>query len=190
MTQLRICSSLRDCGSTKVEEAFDKSEAKLLYVYDDHCLGYADWNDQIPDFPSKCFRAGNSGTIVLLPLDGKIITGSAIVQGGVCDCMLLTEREMSFVEFKTNVESTNPLTTIQRAEEAKRQLWHTYNEIIKHRCKTMINQLTIPLQIDFFVVFDEEYEITGANSSLMDMSEEFLEEHRLPLFFGNEKTFR
>ena len=116
--QLRLCSALRNCGRVKVEDVFDKSDDENLYVYDDQSLGYSDWMNVIPTaFLSKTFHVQNPNrtTLVLLPLDGCIITGKNITKGGICDCALLTDKEMSLVEFKTNVLSTNNLTILQRA---------------------------------------------------------------------------
>ena len=91
ITNLRLCTALQDCGAIGVANAFDKSSAENLYVYDDGNLGYTDWTDVIPEFVSKCFFADNpnKNTIALLPLDGKILTGPSVIAGGVCDGMLL-----------------------------------------------------------------------------------------------------
>lgn len=136
ITNIRLGSALRDCGSTGIADAFDKSDKTLLFVYDDRELGCTDWTDLEPDFKAKCFKAVNPdrSIIALLPLDGKIITGTNVVKGGVCDAMLLSEKEMSLIEFKTNVSSTNYQTIIQRANEAVAQIWHTYAFIICPRC--------------------------------------------------------
>ena len=107
ITNLRLCSALQYCGALGVANAFDKSSAEYLYIYDDSKLGYTDWTDVAPEFVSKCFVATNpnNNTIVLLPLDHRILTGKSVVAGGVCDGMLLTEKEMCLIEFKTNATS-------------------------------------------------------------------------------------
>ena len=114
ITNLRLCTALQNCGAIGVANAFDKSSAENLYVYDDGNLGYTDWTDVIPEFVSKCFFAANpnKNTIALLPLDGRIITGPSVIAGGVCDGMLLTDKEMCFIEFKTNVTSSNYQTIL------------------------------------------------------------------------------
>lgn len=109
ITNLRLCTALQNCGAIGVANAFDKSSVENLYVYDDGSLGYTDWTDVVPEFVSKCFVAANpnNNTIALLPLDGRILTGPSVIAGGVCDGMLLTDKEMCFIEFKTNVTSSN-----------------------------------------------------------------------------------
>lgn len=190
ITSLRLGSALKDCGALGVAAAFDKSTAEHLFVYDDSTIGHSDWTDEEPEFSSKCFVAVNpdAKTIALLPLDNRIMTGTAIIRGGICDCMLLTETNMCFIEFKTNVTSDNSLTVIQRAKEASDQLWHTFN-VIQPRCAKLSIQIEKQRVVDFHIVFDKNLEITGANSSLMDLQSEFLEDRKYMLFFDNEKTF-
>ena len=185
ITNLRLCTALQDCGAIGVANAFDKSSAEHLYVYDDGDLGYTDWTDVEPAFVSKCFEVTNpnNNTIALLPLDGRIITGPSVIVGGVCDGMLLTDREMCLIEFKTNASGFNYL--IQRAEDAIEQLWHTFNSIVKPRCKEIENLLSV----DFYVVFDKDLEVTGANSALMDLQIQFLQDYKYPLTFDNKKEF-
>lgn len=192
ITNLRLCSALQNCGAIGVANAFDKSSANYLYVYDDGNLGYTDWTDVAPEFVSKCFVTTNPNnrTIVLLPLDGRILTGPSVIAGGVCDGMLLTDKEMCLIEFKTNVISSNYQTITQRADEAIGQLWHTFDCIIKSKCATISRDVEQMLSIDFFVVFDKDLEVTGANSELMDLQTQFLTDKSHPLYFDNGKTFQ
>ena len=190
--QLRLCSALRNCGRVKVEDVFDKSDDENLYVYDDGSLGYSDWTNVEPAAVlSKTFHAQNPNrtTLVLLPLDGCIITGAHVTQGGVCDCALLTDKEMSLVEFKTNVLSTNNLTLLQRANEAKDQLWHTYDGIIAPECRRVGIDITLKVSIDFYVVFDNALSVTGARADFQNMQNEFLKEKHYELYFQNNKQF-
>lgn len=196
ITNLRLCSALQYCGALGVANAFDKSSAEYLYIYDDSKLGYTDWTDVAPEFVSKCFVATNpnNNTIVLLPLDHRILTGESVIAGGICDGMLLTEKEMCLIEFKTNVTSSNYQTIVQRANDAIDQLWHTFDDIIKPKCTTQsiagqpidVEQM---LSIDFYVVYDKDLEVTGANSELMDLQTQFLTDKSHPLYFDNGKTF-
>ena len=190
--QLRLCSALRNCGRVKVEDVFDKSDDENLYVYDDQSLVYSDWMNVIPTaFMSKTFHDQNPNitTLVLLPLDGCIITGKNITKGGICDCALLTDKEMSLVEFKTNVLSTNNLTILQRATEAKDQLWHTYQSIIYRECCIIGISITLKVSIDFYVVFDNDLSVTGVRADFQNLQNEFLQNNHFPLFFESNKQF-
>lgn len=189
--KIRLGSALRDCGNCSFAESFDKSNTEQLYIYDDSDLGYTDWTDSEPDFVSKCFIVKNPNGIVitLLPLDGKIITGKNITQGGVCDGMILTEQGMSLIEFKTNVMTPNYLTVLQRATEAVSQLWHTFDGIIKPKCESQSVNIEELLSVDFHVVFNKDFEIMGINAELMDLQIQFFEDNKHLLFFDYGKTF-
>lgn len=190
--QLRLCSALRNCGRVKVEDAFDKSDDENLYVYDDDNLGYSDWTNVEPTaFLSKTFHAQNPNrnTLVLLPLDGRIITGDHFIRGGICDCALLTDKELSFIEFKTNVSSNLDKTILEHAEKAVDQLWHTYDSIINPRCRRVGIDITLKVSIDFYVVFDNELGVTAARADIQNLRGKFVEENHYELYYQNNKQF-
>lgn len=192
ITQLRLCSALKSCGQIGVENAFDKSDDKNLYVYDDGSLGYSDWtNNKHTVSLSKAFNAQNphNNTLVLLPLDGRIITGKNFITGGVCDCALLTDKELSFVEFKTNVLSFSYLTVLQHAQKAKDQLWHTFDGIIDSECLKIGVDVKQNVSVDFYVVFNKDLNVTGVRADLQDLQNEFLMDKYYPLYFENSKQF-
>lgn len=190
ITQLRLCSALRDCGSVGVEDAFDKSDNENLYVYDDG--GYSDWTNVEPmAFLSKTFHALNphQNTLVLLPLGGRIITGKNIIEGGVCDCALLTEKELSFIEFKTNASSDLDETIFGHAEKAIKQLWHTYDGIINPACQKVGIDVKQKVYVDFYVVFNKDLSVTGVRADFQNLQDQFLQDKSYPLFFENSKQF-
>lgn len=190
ITQLRLCSALRNCGSVGVENAFDKSDNENLYVYDDG--GYSDWTNVEPmAFLSKTFHALNphQNTLVLLPLDGRIITGKNIIEGGVCDCALLTEKELSFIEFKTNASSDLDETIFGHAEKAIKQLWHTYDGIINPACQKVGIDVKQKVYVDFYVVFNKDLSVTGVRADFQNLQDQFLQYKSYPLFFENSKQF-
>lgn len=192
ITQLKLCYALKNCGRVKVKVAFDKSDDENLYVYDDGSLGYSDWTNVAPAaFLSKTFHAQNPNrnTLVLLPLDGCIITGAHVIEGGVCDCALLTDKEMSLVEFKTNASSELDETIFGHAEKAIKQLWHTYDSIINPECQNVDIDITLKVSIDFYVVFDVEQGVTGVRADIQNLRDKFVEEKHYELYFQNYKQF-
>ena len=193
ITQLKLCFALKGCGKIGVEHAFDKIDDETLYVYDDEHMGYSDWNNVEPvTFLSKTFKAKNpnKNTLVLLPLDGRIITGNSIIKGGVCDCALLTDKELSFVEFKTNATSNDATTVLAHAEKAKDQLWHTYDSIIYPRYRDMSVDIKQYVSIDFYIIFDTDLSVTGVRADFQNMQNDFLLQKHYTLFFENEKEFK
>src|SRR5574344_1413330 len=125
--KLKLCSALKNCGGCKVDKAFDKSTDSKLFVFDNDQLHYSEWTNEMPDFVSKTFRVDNpkNTVIVLLPLDHKLITGQTLIRGGICDCAILTENELSFIEFKTNTSTNSYLTFLNRRHTGFTLLPHT-----------------------------------------------------------------
>ena len=193
ITQLRLCSALKSCGQIGVKDAFDKSEDEILYVYDDENLGFSDWTNNEPTVSlSMTFNAQNpnKNTLVLLPLDGRIITGKNLIKGGVCDCALLTNLELCLVEFKTNVLSSSYLTVLEHAQKAKDQLWHTFDGIIDSECQKIGVDVRQNVSVDFYVVFNKDLNVTGVRADLQNLQNEFLMDKQYPLFFENNKRFK
>lgn len=193
ITQLRLCSALKSCGQIGVKDAFDKSEDETLYVYDDENLGFSDWtNNESTVSLSMTFNAQNpnKNTLVLLPLDGRIITGKNLIKGGVCDCALLTNLELCLVEFKTNVLSSSYLTVLEHAQKAKDQLWHTFDGIIDSECQKISVDVKQNVSVDFYVVFNKDLNVTGVRADLQNLQNEFLVDKQYPLFFENNKRFK
>lgn len=192
ITQLKLRYALRDCGRIGVENAFFESNDENMYVYDDEKIGYSVWtNVESAALLSKAFHAQNpnKNTLVLLPLDGRIITGAYFIQGGVCDCALLTDKELCFVEFKTNVASIYVTTILEHAEKAKEQLWHTYDGIIKPKCQEKGIDVKQKVSIDFYVVFNKDLSVTGVRADFQNLQNDFLQDKHYPLFFQNYKLF-
>lgn len=190
VTRYSFGYALRNCGVPLID-AFDKSSANPLYVYDDHDLGYTEWTNVEPDFVSKCFKVfnPNGNEIVLLPTDGRIIKAKDVIEGGICDCILVTDNYMCLVEFKTNATSTELHRIYNNAIDAMDQLWHTFDGILVPKCIAVSKDIKLISEIEFHVVFDKDLDVTSAKSSLMDLQNEFLDDHGYTLFFDNEKEF-
>lgn len=187
--RLRLCSSLQDCGGT-VEACLKESDAKSMSIYDNEALGYTDWKGGDSGLPDT-FIANNSDNkkLILLPLDNRIISGPKVKQGGVADCAVLTMDNMSFIEFKTNVKSNTDWNISKKTEDAINQLWHTYNEIIFPRCSAKGIDITKMVDIEFYIVFNKELDVTSASASRLNYQMEFMNDHDFPLYFNNEKNF-
>jgi hypothetical protein len=187
--RLRLCSSLQDCGGT-VEACLKESDAKSMSIYDNEALGYTDWKCGDSGLPDT-FIANNSDNkkLILLPLDNRIISGPKVKQGGVADCAVLTMDNMSFIEFKTNVKSNTDWNISKKTEDAINQLWHTFNEIIFPRCSAKGIDIAKMVDIEFYIVFNKELDVTSASASRLNYQMEFMNDHHFPLYFDNEKNF-
>ena len=187
--RLRLCSSLQSCGGT-VEVWLKETNEVAMSIYDDASLGYTDWingNSGLPD----TFIANNAGNkkLVLLPLDNRIISGPVVKQGGVADCVVLTMDNMSFIEFKTNVTSNTDFNISAKTEDAINQLWHTYDGIISPRCLAKGINIATMVDVEFYIVFNKELDVTSATASRLNQQMEFMSNHNFPLYFENEKDF-
>lgn len=187
--RLRLCSSLQDCGGT-VEACLKESDAKSMSIYDNEALGYTDWKGGDSGLPDT-FIANNSDNkkLILLPLDNRIISGPKVKHGGVADCAVLTMDNMSFIEFKTNVRSNTDRNISEKTEDAINQLWHTFNEIIFPRCSAKGIDIAKMVDIEFYIVFNKELDVTSSSASRLNYQMEFMNDHHFPLYFDNEKNF-
>lgn len=190
--KLRLCSALSDCGRISVQQAMVISTDSRLYVYDDAILGYSDWTNIVPSNLSETFSADNLNNteIVLLPLDNRIITGPKVTQGGVCDCALLTVNELSLIEFKTNAKTVSNKTLEQRCREASSQILHTIDGIIKPKCSQKGIDIDKKVDIDAYIVFNNELNVTSVQTIFQAIAMEVLEKNKLLLFVDNKKTFK
>jgi hypothetical protein len=190
--KLRLCSALSDCGRISVQQAMVISTDSRLYVYDDATLGYSDWTNIVPSNLSETFSADNPNNteIVLLPLDNRIITGPKVTQGGVCDCALLTVNELSLIEFKTNAKTVSNKTLEQRCREASSQILHTIDGIIKPKCSQKGVDIDKKIDIDAYIVFDNQLNVTSVQTIFQAIAMEVLEKNKLLLFVDNKKTFK
>ena len=102
---------------------------------------------------------------------------------------LLTDKELSFIEFKTNVSSDLDKTILEHAEKAVDQLWHTYDGIINTECQKTGVDVKQKVSIDFYVVFDNRLSVTGVRADFQNLQNEFLQDKYYPLFFQNNKQF-
>ncbi len=192
VSNLRLCSALSDCGRIGVQQAMVISTDSRLYVYDDAILGYSDWTNIVPSNLSETFSADNPNNIeiVLLPLDNRIITGPKVTQGGVCDCALLTVNELSLIEFKTNAKTVSNKTLEQRCREASSQILHTIDGIIKPKCSQKGIDIDKKVDINAYIVFNNELNVTSVQTIFQAIAMEVLEKNKLLLFVDNKKTFK
>lgn len=187
--RLRLCSSLQGCGGA-IGVCLKESDEVAMSIYDDAVLGYSDWINDNSGSPDA-FIAHNADNkkLILLPLDNRIISGQKVKQGGVADCAVLTMDNMSFIEFKTNVRSNTDRNISEKTEDAINQLWHTFNEIIFPRCSAKGIDIAKMVDIEFYIVFNKELDVTSSSASRLNYQMEFMNDHHFPLYFDNEKNF-
>lgn len=188
IAQLQLCRALKNCGSS-VEDNFQQSTAKDLSIYDNDTEKYTQWRETSPTSPKEFHVSNpNSKNIVLLPLDNKILTGKSVTKNGVADCSLLTMDQLTFIEFKTNVESATEFNVNDKLEDAKCQLLNTYTNI-KNQCSKIKIDIEENHNIDFYIVFNKDLQVTNANNIFMNFQVEFAIEHKKVLYIDNYKQY-
>lgn len=188
ISRLKVVAALQSCGNVAAVNNLDYSNAVNLYSYDTSNK-YTEWQDTVPANPSKAFHLVNSAQkdVVLLPLDNCIVKDAHLIEGGITDSAFLTNDELLFVEFKTNATSSTKDALKRNSRKARKQLWHTYESILKPKFAEQGIELDEEVEIEFYIVFDSSLEVTAASASFMNQMKKFQDEHNHPLFFDNER---
>jgi hypothetical protein len=160
--RLRLTRALQDCGKGMIDgnhhPNYQESTAEKFSICDDLHDKYTRIAGSEDD-SNKTFDIDNPQhqTIVLLPFDHKLITGPYYIKGGIADCGLLSESELSFVEFKTEAKNPSVESIKSDYERAMNQLWHTF-DVICERCNTVNDiDLESKVDIDFHIVNDKMF---------------------------------
>ena len=188
ISRLKVIAALSTCGNVNAVNDLDFSNAADLYAYDTENK-YTEWEEKTPLNPTKAFHLINKSNkdVVLLPLDNYIVKDTHLTIGGIADYALLTSDELLFVEFKTNATSTTKKALINNSKKAQKQLWHTYDSILKPKFVAQGVELESEVEIEFYIVFDSLLNVTGANAAFMNQMTKFEDMYGHLLFFSNER---
>lgn len=188
VARLKVIAALSTCGNVDAVNDLDFSHATDLYAYDTDNK-YTEWEDRIPQNPSKAFHLINKANkdVVLLPLDNYIVKDAYLTIGGIADCALLTNDDFLFVEFKTNATGTTKKTLKNNSKKAQKQLWHTYESILKPKFAAQGINLESEVDVEFYIVFDSVLNVTAASAAFMNQMTKFEDLYAHLLFFSNER---
>lgn len=186
ISRLKVVTALQSCGNEVAVNDLDFSRAENLYSYDTKNK-YTEWQDTVPANPTKAFHLVNRAKkdVVLLPLDNYIVKDPSLTKGGITDSAFLTNDELLFVEFKTEATSSTKAALKRNSKKARKQLWHTYESILKPKFQEQDIELADEVNIEFYIVFDSSLVVTAASASFMNHMMNFQNEHGHPLFFEN-----
>jgi len=123
----------------------------------------------------------NLRDIHLWAIDGCFMSSKV---GSRCDCVLFTDTEFCFVEFKLKATSNHPKTILDNREGAAKQLQATI-ELIRGAVAGQV--LFEGLQYEAFLCSPPHY--PSKDTSLSDQRIEFLETYGVMLFEEREKHF-
>ena len=113
-----------------LNELFEHSQKAQLFVYDDEDAGYSRFvSDTNGLGRDKTISIDNSNhkDVFLMRIDGMLFQGMS-----KCDCALLSQKDMFFIEFKTNASNKNEESRVAQYTKCYKQLKQTIGEFDKH----------------------------------------------------------
>ena len=167
-----------------LNELYEHSTRGTSYVFDDLEIGHSVFIQNTRGVGrDKVFiiKNRNHNDMFLWHIDGVLYT-----KNSKCDCAILTEKELIFVEFKSNAENQTDEAIIANFEKAKEQLLLTIDDI-RTKCKTVDVDLSEILSIKAYAVFNRT--IPNGNAYKKNISADFfLKSDGIKLLFDNKKT--
>lgn len=189
---LKIKEVFIGCGMETLLEEIEKIEDYLIVLFDEtsrsnvwvtddleqHCIFIKDTKGINKDKLLKVYNE-RSISLFLWRIDGVMFSHKT-----KCDCALLHEKKLHFVEFKANVESSNPLSIREHYEKAQAQLKITYDKFKELYHNKGINLFEVLEEIDAQIVFDKT--VPRDNAFCKKIKRQFLKENEICLNIDNE----
>ena len=119
-----------DSDEDYLNELFEHSQKSQLFIYDDEDAGYSRFvSDTNGLGRDKTISIDNSNhrDVFLMRIDGMLFSGMS-----KCDCALLSEKEMFFIELKTNAANKTDISREDRYEKCISQLKQTIKKFDDH----------------------------------------------------------
>lgn len=174
------------CADDYLKELFELSERTHLFVYDDEDKGFSVYvTDTSGLGRDKTFEVENKSRkeVFLLHIDGILFK-----KNSKCDCALLTDKELFFIEFKTKSTSGCELTRKEQCQKCFSQLQLTVTEFF-NRFREAGTELTEKFEeIRAFAVFNPS--VPRVNASESNLSIRFRKKTGIGLAFINKAKLR
>lgn len=177
-----------ECNSDEdlLNELFEHSNKGTLFVHDDADKGHSVYVQDTKGLGrDKVFEAKNTKhrDVFLFHIDGVLFS-----KDSKCDCAVLTEKEMNFIEFKANAENNTPEAIETNYQKASDQLLQTINEV-SQRCQTEGIELTDMVTTAAFAVFNRT--VPRNDALRKKISAKFLRDTgTIKLQFANKTTLQ
>lgn len=176
--------SVVTCDEDYVNELFECTKRGLIYIYDDAEKGHSVFVRNTNGLGTeKTFTAVNPRhtDLFLWHIDGVLYP-----KNSKCDCAIISDAYMAFVEFKTNAENNTAEAIRENYDKAKNQLLLTFKDV-ESRCAIAGLDLRKATEIEAFAVFNRT--VPRNNAYQKKISAEFLEATEgIPLYFEDSKT--
>lgn len=163
----------------------EQSSRSQVFVHDDPECGYSIFVRNTNGLGRDKFMRltnPNHRDLFLLHIDGVLFKKKS-----KCDCALLSEKELLFVEFKSDAANREERTCIENYLKCYSQLFISVNEF-----RVRFNAV----EVDLLNCFDSVYAYAVFNPTVpkvgntqQNLSAKFLFETGIKLVFDNQKTF-
>lgn len=191
ITQLKLKSAFRNEQKFEkvieakdfLEELFEHGNRGILFVHDDAYIGYSIFVEDTKGIGrDKVFIVDNREhkDVFLWHIDGVLFQ-----KGSKCDCAVLTDGSVDFVEFKSNALNETDETIEANYKKASSQLLLTLNEV-SEKCRSVGIDLQTMVEVNAFAVFNKT---VPKNSALQkSISAKFLlDSNGIKLHFDNKR---
>ena len=163
-----------------IAELFEFSNRGTVFIHDDAAKGCSIFvNDTKGLGSDKTFKIENPShkDLFLWHIDGLLYR-----KGSKCDCALLTDSHMRFVEFKSNATNNSEEAIEDNYQKAASQISITYKDI-DDRCKTNGIDIKKVLKLEAYAVFNRT--VPKNNAHQKNISAKFLHDNKFRLYFQN-----
>lgn len=168
-----------------LEELFEYANRGTLFVHDDidagHSIFVEDTNGIGRD---KVFiiRNRNNKDVFLWHIDGVLFQ-----KDSKCDCAVLTDEHLNFVEFKSNAANATADAIEENYKKASSQLLLTLKDV-SERCQSVGVDLQATVKVEAFAVFNRT--VPRNSASQKNVSAKFLfDSDGVKLNFKNEHSY-
>lgn len=164
---------------------FECDNKGQLFVYDDASAGHVVYINNTKGLGrDKVFCLMNKGhkDVFLWHIDGVIYKKTS-----KCDCAIITQDEMEFIEFKTNAANKINETAINNYYQASEQLQKIVLDV-KTRCSQSGIELTSIIPVEAHAVFNPT--VPSDSAMKKNIAVKFLKKTGVRLRFDNMKKLK
>ncbi|WP_455635312.1 hypothetical protein [Parabacteroides sp.] len=168
-----------------LDELFEYGNKGTLFVYDDRDVGHS-------IFVEDTNGIGRDRVFVVCNKDHKDvflwhIDGVLFQKDSKCDCAVLTDDSIDFVEFKTFASNVTMNAVEDNYKKACSQLLLTLKEV-SEKCKSVGVDLRTVVKVNAFAVFNRTVPRNSASQKKM-AAKFLLDSEGVKLYFKNERSF-
>lgn len=170
------------CDADYLAELFEWTDRGLIFIHDDSAAGHsrfvADTNGLGADKTLKVENR-NHREMFLWHIDGVLYK-----KDSKCDCALLSDSRLSFIEFKSNAANNTETATKENYKKATSQLKLTLEDV-GSRCHNAGVDLKAAALVDAYAVFNRT--VPAHSAYQKKLAAQFLKETKgVSLYFRNK----